>query len=107
MYPSEKNYGFFDRVLAIGSTQGIFFGHDHLNNISLTYKGVRLTYGYTIDYLAYSGIKNYGAQRGCTVITVSPDGSFDCWHENYYQDKYSPVQEKEPVRMESYYAETE
>lgn len=107
VYPSEKNYGFFDRVLALGSTQGIFFGHDHLNNISLTYKGVRLTYGYTIDYLAYSGIKNYGAQRGCTVITVSPDGSFDCWHENYYQDKYSPVQEKEPVRMEPYYAETE
>lgn len=79
----------------------------NLNNISLTYKGVRLTYGYTIDYLAYSGIKNYGAQRGCTVITVSPDGGFDCWHENYYQDKYSPVQEKEPVRMELYYAETE
>ena len=106
VYPSEKNYGFFDRVLELGSTQGIFFGHDHLNNISLAYKGVRLTYGYTIDYLAYSGIKNYGAQRGCTVITVSPDGRFDCWHENYYQDKYSPVQEKETVRMDAYYAES-
>lgn len=107
VYPSEMNYGFFDRVLELGSTQGIFFGHDHLNNISLAYKGVRLTYGYTIDYLAYSGIKNYGAQRGCTVITVSPDGSFDCSHENYYQDKYSPVSEKETVRMDAYYEVSE
>lgn len=107
IYPSAENYGFFDRVAELGSTQGIFFGHDHLNNISLMYKGVRLTYGYTVDYLAYTGIMKYGAQRGCTVITVSPDGSFDCWHENYYQDKYSPVQEKETVRMDAYYAETE
>lgn len=107
VYPSELNYGFFDRVLELGSTQGLFFGHDHLNNISLSYKGVRLTYGYTIDYLAYSGIKNYGAQRGCTVITVSPDGSFDCSHENYYQDKYSPVSEKETARMDAYYEVSE
>lgn len=105
VYPSEFNYGFFDRVLEIGSTQGIFFGHDHLNNFSLEYKGVRLTYGYTVDYLAYTGIMKYGAQRGCTVITVASDGGFDCHQENYYQDKYRPLQTKEAVTMDDYYSE--
>lgn len=105
VYPSAENYGFFDRVETLGSTQGLFFGHDHLNNISLEYKGVRLTYGYTVDYLAYMGIKKYGAQRGCTVITVSPDGSFDCHQENYYQDKYVSQNAKETVVMEPYYDE--
>lgn len=105
VYPGDCNYGFFDRVLSVGSTQGIFFGHDHLNNFSLQYKGVRMTYGCTVDYLAYKGIKNYGAQRGCTVITVQPDGSFDCWQENYYQDKYQPPHPKETVRMDDYYTQ--
>lgn len=105
VYPSEKNYGFFDKVHEIGSTQGIFFGHDHLNNFSLDYKGIRLTYDYTVDYLAYTGISKYGAQRGCTIITVSPNGSFYCTQENYYQDKYQAVNEKETVTMDDYYSE--
>ncbi|MGN1201645.1 MAG: metallophosphoesterase [Eubacterium sp.] len=103
VYPSEYNYGFFDRAKELGSTQGMFCGHDHLNNFSVEYKGIRLTYGYAIDYLAYSGIMKYGLQRGCTVINVSPDGSFDCYRENYYQDKYSPVNEKEQVILDSNY----
>lgn len=105
VYNSDYNYGFFDAVLEGGSTQGTFCGHDHLNNFSVDYKGIKLTYGYSVDYLAYQGIMKYGLQRGCTMITVSPDGSFDCHHENYYQDKYTPAQEKENVSMENYYAE--
>ena len=107
VYPSEKNYGFFDKAAELGSTQRLFFGHDHLNNISLEYKGIRLSYGYTIDYLAYKDIKNYGSQRGCTVITIMPDGNFDSYTENYYQDKYQPVNAKEQVSMEPYYSESE
>lgn len=102
IFPSEYNYGFFDKVRELGSTKGIFCGHDHLNNFSVDYKGVRLSYTYTVDYLAYIGIMKYGLQRGCTVIDVKPDGSFDCWQENYYQDKYSPVNPKEQVTMEDY-----
>lgn len=99
---AEENSGFFDAAQELGSTQGIFVGHDHLNNFSLDYKGIRLTYGYSVDYLAYFGIAKYGAQRGCTMITVSPDGSFDTVLENYYQDKYAAVNEKESVKMEGY-----
>lgn len=102
IYSSQYNSGIFDKMQELGSTQGIFCGHDHLNNFSLDYKGIRLTYGYSIDYLAYTGIKNFGNQRGCTIINVKPDGSFDCHLENYYQDKYQPVMEKEQVSMEDY-----
>ena len=79
----------FETMQALGSTQGIFCGHDHLNGFSIDYKGIRLTYGFSIDYLAYSGISELGSQRGCTMITVKPDGTFDCIAENYYQEKYA------------------
>lgn len=105
VYPSEYNYGLFDKALELGSTKGIFFGHDHLNNIAIDYKGITLSYGFTIDYLAYADLDKYGAQRGCQIITVSPDGSFSSHLENYYQEKYQPVLEKEQVTMQPYYTE--
>lgn len=107
VYPSEKNYGLFDKCLELGSTKGIFFGHDHLNNFTMLYKGIQLTYDYTVDYLAYVGINKYGAQRGCTMITTKPDGSFVSKAENYYQDKYTPQKEKETVTMEDFYTDEE
>lgn len=73
---SEEVSPLFDAVLRLGSTKGIFCGHDHLNNWSVEYKGVRLTYGMSVDYLAYFGIYKKYEQRGGTVITVQPDGSF-------------------------------
>lgn len=99
IYSSEYNYGFFDKVKELGSTQGMFCGHDHLNNFSIDYQGIRLTYGYSIDYLAYTGIMKFGLQRGCTVIDLAPDGTFNSHLENYYQDKYISVKEKEQVDM--------
>ncbi len=92
--------GLFEKMLELGSTQAIFCGHDHYNNFSLDYKGIRLTYGMSVDYLAYPGIYKEGAQRGCTMITFSPDGTFDCTAENYYQEKYASVYEKEEVVMQ-------
>ncbi len=90
----------FETMLALGSTKAVFFGHDHENNFSVEYKGIRLTYGKSVDYLAYPGIYKLGAQRGCTVITYRPDGSFDCKAESYYQDKYTSAYEKEAVTMQ-------
>lgn len=98
VYPDQL----VETMIQLKSTQGIFCGHDHLNNFSISYNGIRLTYGLSIDYLAYSGISKLGSQRGCTMITVSPDGTFDCVAENYYQDKYTSVSEnvKEEVTMQ-------
>lgn len=106
IFPGIVNYGFFDKALELGSTKGMFFGHDHLNSFSLDYKGIQMGYGYSVDYLAYPGIKNYGKQRGCGIINVKPDGSYETYIENYYQDKYDPLREKEEVVTDSeYYAE--
>lgn len=72
-YPSRL----FDRMLDLGSTTGVFCGHDHYNNMSLEYKGIRLSYGMSIDYLAMPGIENDTAQRGAELITIHPDSSWD------------------------------
>ena len=90
----------FEAMLETGSTKAVFCGHDHYNNFSVEYKGIRLTYGMSIDYLAYPGIYKKGSQRGCTVITFSPDGSFDCTAQSYYQDKYTGLYDKEEVTMQ-------
>ena len=105
VYSSEYNNGLFDACVNSDSTQGMFFGHDHLNNMTLNYKGINLCYGYSIDYLAYKNIETYGAQRGCEMITASPDGSFNVKKESFYQDKYVTVNPKEEVTMEKYYTE--
>ncbi len=99
VFPSETRTELFNTMVELGSTQGFFFGHDHLNNFVLEYKGITMSYGFSIDYFAYGGIDRYGYQRGCQIITVHPDGSFDYSHENYYQDKYVPLYEKEKVDM--------
>lgn len=74
----------FETMLELGSTKGVFCGHDHLNNFSLNYKGIELSYGYSVDYLAYVGINKRGSQRGCTTITVKPDGTFAIEKNNLY-----------------------
>lgn len=105
VYSSRTDEELFETILEKGSTKGLFYGHDHLNNFVLEYKGVRLSYGYSIDYLAYSDIDKRGYQRGCTIITCAPNGDATIEHENYYQDKYVPLYEKETVDMEQYKAE--
>lgn len=72
-YPSSL----FDRALELGSTSGFFCGHDHYNNMSLEYKGIRLTYGMSIDYLVMPGIENDTTQRGAELITLHGDSSWD------------------------------
>lgn len=74
---TKNDSNLFDTVTYLGSTKAIFYGHDHYNNISLEYKGVRLTYGMSINYLASPGIENKTEQRGVTLITIKNDSSFD------------------------------
>lgn len=92
----EMTYGVYcgsgdDELFEVGKTIGlkaVYCGHDHYNNFSVEYEGIRLTYGMSIDYLAYLNIWKEKGQRGCTIITIAGDGSFDVRAENYYQDKY-------------------
>ena len=68
---------FFDRAAENGVIKWMFCGHDHLNTLSLIYKGIQMTYGMSIDYLGYKGIKKSYIQRGGTLITRKVNGSVD------------------------------
>lgn len=39
------NSGFFAKAKELGSTTDIVFGHDHANDASIIYEGIRMTYG--------------------------------------------------------------
>ena len=74
---SEFPSKIFDTAKELGSTKGFFCGHDHYNNMSLEYQGIRLTYGMSIDYLVMPGIARDTKQRGATLITSHKDSSVD------------------------------
>lgn len=76
-YPKTVDGKFFPQMVEFGSCKGMFMGHDHLNTLSITYKGIRLTYGMSIDYNAYKGIEKRFTQRGGTIIEIGDDASFD------------------------------
>ena len=78
----------FEKMIELDSTKAMFNGHDHLNNSTFEYKGIQFSYGYSIDYFAYSGIDELGSQRGCTMITCKPDTTFTIDKYNYYSDRY-------------------
>ena len=75
----------FETIQKLKSTTHVFCGHDHLNNFAIKYYGkdgnkstdfgVVLSYGYSIDYLAYAGIAKKYEQRGGTIISVAPSGT--------------------------------
>lgn len=72
-YPSK----FFSVAKELGSTHATFCGHDHYNNMSLLYDGIRLTYGMSIDYLVMPGIARDTKQRGGTLIICHADSSYE------------------------------
>ena len=67
-------------ALVKNGTTGVFCGHDHMNNSSYWIKkgnnpedkiGLKLTYGMSVDYLAYPGIYKKTAQRGGRIIEIN------------------------------------
>ena len=74
---SKYKSTFFNEAVQNGVIKWMFCGHDHLNTLSLIYKGIQMTYGMSIDYLGYKGIRKSYIQRGGTLITRKMDGSVD------------------------------
>lgn len=77
--PGVSNNGFMDEVIALGSTKNIIFGHDHINNASILYEGVRLTYSMKLGKGCYF---EEGLQGG-TTLTVDSTGKGTINHINY------------------------
>lgn len=77
----------------LGVLEACYCGHDHVNNAMVNYKGVDLCYGYSIDNLAYTDINYSGAQRGATIITITPEGKRMTEYNNAYRDYGIPTNE--------------
>lgn len=73
---SKYSSSLFDTAVRLKSTKAMFCGHDHYNNLSIEYQGIRLTYGYSIDYLVMPGIAKDVEQRGATLIRIDRNGEF-------------------------------
>lgn len=77
--PPDFNSGFFDVILEEGSTTGMYFGHDHVNNFIVNYKGVDFVYGIkSTDRVYYDE-----AMLGGRVITIKNDHSVE-YEEIYH-----------------------
>lgn len=91
----------FEKMLELGSTKAMFNGHDHVNSTTFEYKGIQFSYGYSVDYFAYSGIDKLGSQRGCTMITCKPDTTFTIDKYNFHSGRYDLEGfEKDEVTMQ-------
>ena len=87
----------------INTLEGIFVGHDHVNNAVVNYRGVILGYGNAVDNLAYEDIAESGLQRGCIVINVSSDGSWTQVHKNVYKDYGADTDKFIKVNLDEWY----
>ncbi|WP_048748447.1 metallophosphoesterase family protein [Paenibacillus sp. P22] len=74
---AEVNGGFFAAMAEAGDVIGTFCGHDHINDYSGEWLGIRLSYGRASGYATYG---REGFQRGARVIRLT-EGSreFESW----------------------------
>lgn len=70
--------GFFDAIKNSGTTKFVFCGHEHLNNFSIKYQGVRLTYCLKIGVASGSKFKFSGG----TQININSDGIYRISHKS-------------------------
>ncbi len=71
--PPEMNSGLFDVILEKGSTQGMYFGHDHINDFGIKYKGVDFVYGIKSTDRLYHNQEKLGGRN----IILHEDGSLE------------------------------
>ena len=72
----DVNSGLFQKMLDLGSTKGVFCAHDHVNDYSINYKGIVLSYGVHSTNRIYGQDDMLGGQ----LITLHEDHSFDIKH---------------------------
>lgn len=74
----KYNSGFFEVIKDKGSTHGMYFGHDHINNYIVNYQGIHFGYGIKATDRVYAD----DAMLGGRVITLQADHSLS--YEDYY-----------------------
>lgn len=76
----DHNSGFFKVIKDKGSTKGMYFGHDHINNYIVNYEGIDFGYGIKATDRVYYSEQLLGGR----VITLHADHSLS--YEDYYHD---------------------
>lgn len=66
----SNEVGFFDAVLELGATKAMIYGHDHINNAKINYKGVDFNYGLKSSTSSYNGTRLVGG----TLYSLTPNG---------------------------------
>ena len=79
---SDLAAGLFASMKKLGSTKHMIVGHDHLNNFSINYEGIQLTYGMASSSV---GLKK---KVGGTLLTVNDEGKADICHIPLYYKIY-------------------
>ncbi len=74
------NNGFFSLCKELGSTKDMIVGHDHVNDYSIVYQGIRLTYAVKTGYGAYFEKDMLGA----TTLSIHSDGTTTL-KQNHYE----------------------
>lgn len=70
-YINTKNYGFFDKMVELGSTRHMFSGHIHSSNFSLKYRGMHMTHVNKTGNFS----SHIEGKTGGTLITLGDNGA--------------------------------
>ena len=70
-YPKSR---LFESMKALGSTKAVYCGHNHMNDFTAIYEGIKLSFGKSIVYLGLNGIHKTDAYRGGTLVSFDADG---------------------------------
>ena len=80
-YPADN--GFFEEILAGGTTKTVISGHDHTNTFGVRYRGVRLLYALKTGRGSYHDLRINGG----TVLTIDSDGRMETEHCFYASEE--------------------
>ena len=77
--PSPVNNGFFTLCKELGSTKNILVGHDHVNDFSVMYEGIRLSYSLKTGFGSYWDEELIGG----TTLNINSKGNVNINHHYY------------------------
>lgn len=76
----EGNNGFFALAKELGSTKDMIFGHDHKNNMSIVYDGIRLSFSLKSGRGSYS----FDKMNGWSTLTINSKGATTFAHHSVF-----------------------
>ncbi len=83
--------GLFGALKEKGSTQAVYYGHDHINDFGAIYDGILLSYIQSSGYSSYNmGSKGKPESewlQGCTILNIKADGTLDAVRHLNHADK--------------------